>query len=69
VNFAAAQYEQEYLPKRLGNWQVNPSLNSKVTTLLVKGPAVALLSCNGTTAAARHAVLTGDTAYWCNVLS
>lgn len=26
----AAQYEQDYLPKRLGNWQVNPTIDTKV---------------------------------------
>lgn len=28
---AAAQYEQDFLPHRLGNWQVNPHLESKVS--------------------------------------
>jgi hypothetical protein len=28
----AAQYEQDYLPKRLNNWQVNPTLDNKVRT-------------------------------------
>lgn len=27
---AAAQYEQDYLPKRLSNWQVNPAMDNKV---------------------------------------
>lgn len=37
---AAAQYEQDYLPKRLGNWQVNPNIDAKVN------PATSLLGIN-----------------------